>query len=76
MRRDVLRRITSILALVAVAIAIGLAVREQIVYSKNLGNQLSLRGDGASELSALNAAMHYYKEGFLKYAGLPNFASQ
>ena len=75
MRRDVLRRITSILALVAVAIAIGLAVREQIVYSKNLGNQLSFRGDGASELSSLNAAMHYYKDGFLKYAALPNFAS-
>lgn len=75
MPNKVRRWVTGILASVAVALAIGVVVRDQIAYSTNLGNQLSFRGDGASELSSLNAAMHYYKDGFLKHAGLPNFAS-
>jgi hypothetical protein len=47
---------------------------EQFATAHRIGNAPSGIADAPSEFDALTSAMHYYKNGFLKHAGLPNRA--
>jgi hypothetical protein len=47
-------------------------VHDQIMLAQRIGNGPSGDADAPSEFDALKSGMHYYMDGFLKHAGLPN----
>ena len=67
-----LRRFFNALILLIVCVAIGRTAQMQLALSERIGNAHAT--DAGSEWAAVNYGMHYYKLGFLNYAGLPDLS--
>ena len=67
-----LRRFFNALILLIVCVAIGRTAQMQLALSERIGNAHAT--DAGSEWAAVNSGMHYYKLGFLNYAGLPDLS--
>lgn len=70
-------RISRILNLLFTCLLLGavwVVASQQLRLADQIGNTLSGSADAGSECAAINSGMHYYKRGFLSYAGLPDLA--
>lgn len=69
---SIARGIVEIIAIGVVVYTLYPLAKEQIITAQVVGNAPSGAADAPSEFDALTSAMHYYKEGFLANAGLPD----
>ena len=72
--KQIFQIVIEIAALVAVLYVLVPIVHQQLTIAQRIGNAPSGAADAPSEFDALTSGMHYYMEGFLKNAGLPNRA--
>lgn len=72
--KQIFKMAIEIAAVVAVLYVLVPLVQQQLNIAQQIGNGPSGAADAPSEFDALNSGMHYYMDGFLKNAGLPDRA--